>query len=178
MKILLLISMLIGSVSNDSSELKLDKSRSSLSILGTSSVHDWESVVNEFSVSGNIDGKSITSLKVEVVVKSIESGKGIMDNKTYDALLEKDFPEIVFEAPFLEIEGENISGDGTLSLAGQSQKMTINAKILTSSETELKVGGEVKVTMSEYGITPPTAMFGTLKTGDKVTIKYELLLKK
>ncbi|MEP5612284.1 MAG: YceI family protein [Cyclobacteriaceae bacterium] len=178
MKILLMILTLFGSANYDSTELELDKSKSTMSILGTSSIHDWESIVNDFSVTGLINSQFITGLQVQVVVKSIESGKGIMDNKTYDALLEKDFPKILFKAPSLEIKGESIEGSGTLSLAGQSQEITIEAQVLYSSGTELKVGGEVNLSMSDFGITPPTAMFGTLKTGDDVTIKYEFLLKK
>ena len=34
--------------------------------------------------------------------------------------------------------------------------------------------GSIKIVMSDYGIEPPVAMFGTLKTGDEVTIDFEL----
>jgi len=32
--------------------------------------------------------------------------------------------------------------------------------------------------MSKFGIAPPTAMFGSLETGDDVVIKFEILLNK
>jgi hypothetical protein len=30
--------------------------------------------------------------------------------------------------------------------------------------------------MSDYGIKPPTMMMGTIRVGDKVTVRYRLLL--
>jgi hypothetical protein len=30
--------------------------------------------------------------------------------------------------------------------------------------------------MTDYGIKPPTALFGRLKTGDEVTVKFELVV--
>ena len=32
--------------------------------------------------------------------------------------------------------------------------------------------GEVPVTMSQFGVTPPRAMAGVLRTGDEVTVKF------
>ena len=177
MKAIILI-FLIGFVGYDPTDLKLNKSQSTMSINGTSSLHDWESIVNDFSVTGNISEEAVTELKVEVIVKSIESGKSIMDSKTFDALKEKEFPTISFQAARLKIDGEKISGKGTVNVAGQSKEISIAAKILQQSKSELKVAGEVNIVMSEFQIEPPKAMFGTLHTGDQVTIKYELLLNK
>jgi len=32
--------------------------------------------------------------------------------------------------------------------------------------------------MTEYKMSPPTAMFGTLKTGDDVVVKFDITYKK
>ena len=63
---------------------KLDKEKSKITIKGTSSIHEWESEVNDFQGSGlfNIQGNQITNaedIQIKVVVKSIKSGKSIMD---------------------------------------------------------------------------------------------------
>ncbi|PIB35646.1 hypothetical protein BFP72_09710 [Reichenbachiella sp. 5M10] len=156
------------------SQLQLNTDKSSLSILGTSSVHDWESKVNTYTVTGQINGNQIKNLKVEIITKSIKSGKSIMDSKTYDALLEDKFPKIIFEANALNINNQSVNGKGKLTLAGQTKDIQLKGKVTTYANGILKVEGTHQLVMSQYDITPPTAMFGSLVTGDEVTIKYNL----
>lgn len=179
MRTFLLLTIFISTLNSDySSELKLDKSRSSMSIIGTSSLHDWESKVNDFSLTGTINESTLSDIKVEVVTNSIESGRSIMNKKTFDALMAEEFPLIVFEASQLKINDDEVQGEGIVTIVGQSKSIPIKASIGMQTSSELYVIGEVKLKMTEFGIDPPTAMFGTLKTGDDITIKYELLLTK
>lgn len=159
-------------------EIKLINSESKLLIQGTSTIHDWESVIDMYSITGNIQGESLTDLNVVVKSKSIKSGKSIMDDKTYDALKAEKFPEIIFRAESLSINETGIVGLGTLEIVGVSKEKTIEAIIINQTATELKVKGTVKIRMSEFGIEPPTAMFGSIKTGDEIFITYELMFKK
>jgi len=66
--------------------LTLDKANSQLSILGTSSVHDWASIVEKFDASATLTANELTNVKFEAHVKSIKSGKSGMDKNTYTAL--------------------------------------------------------------------------------------------
>ena len=45
-------------------------------------------------------------------------------------------------------------------------------------DKQFQVKGEVPLKMSDFGIDPPTAMMGTLKTGNEVVIKYNLEFEK
>ncbi len=38
----------------------------------------------------------------------------------------------------------------------------------------VKATGMVPIKMTDYGIKPPTAIFGRLKTGDEVKVNFEL----
>jgi hypothetical protein len=66
--------------------------KSTVTINGSSNVHDWTSNAKNVSVAGalTVVGGELTgiqSLKVVFPVKGIKSDKGsIMDDKTYDAL--------------------------------------------------------------------------------------------
>jgi polyisoprenoid-binding protein YceI len=40
----------------------------------------------------------------------------------------------------------------------------------------MTVSGDYTLKMTDYGIQPPKAMWGTIKTGDEVTIKFEIVL--
>jgi hypothetical protein len=156
----------------------VNKADSKIVISGTSTIHDWESDVTDFSITGNWTANAVTDLKASAVVKSIKSGKSVMDNKTFDALQSETQPLIILTADNLAINAQRVSGSANLKIAGVSRQIAINAAILTNTATEVKLKGEIPITMSQYGITPPTAMFGSLKTGDDVVVRYEFTLTK
>ena len=60
-------------------------------------------------------------------------------------------------------------------LVGKKKPMDFTA---TTKDVDgsVQVTGSVSMKMSEFGIEPPTAMFGTLTTGDEVTIEFNFLL--
>ena len=154
-----------------------------VSILGTSNVHDWEMKVakinSELTLSSS---KQITSLVVKIPVISIKSGKGIMDEKTYDAFDSKKNPNIVFqltEASSIKLTDKDseITLTGNLSMAGETRKISFKTvgKITKTGDYQLK--GSVPLKMTDFKIKPPTAMLGAMKTGDAVTVKFDVSFK-
>lgn len=153
-------------------------SESKMTISGTSTLHDWESVVENFSATVSMKEGDVMSATFEGKVKSIKSGTGSMDDNTYEAMSADKYPTISFKSKEITTEGNNMVVQGTLTIAGKSQTIKM---ILTKeqwSEKSLKVSGSHTMKMSEYGINPPRAMFGTIRTGDEVTIKFDLTLYK
>ena len=61
---------------------------------------------------------------------------------------------------------------------GKTKDITLQFKISNSNQNQINVTGETKLKMSDFGIDPPTAMLATLKTGDDITIKYNIILQK
>ena len=157
---------------------KIDLKTSKITIKGTSSIHEWESEVKDFQGSGlfTIEGSQITNAEnilIKVVVKSIESGKSIMDGKTMDALKESKYPVIQFSSTETSIKDNLLICKGKMEMAGASKMVTTNVSYkIVQGVPEFT--GSIKIVMSEYGIEPPVAMFGTLKTGDEVNIDFEL----
>ena len=105
-----------------------------------------------------------------------------MNKKTYDALEADDYPSITFELisiSDLESSGNQFSGKatGTMKIAGESSVMTVPFQGSVVDGSTFKVKGDFSLEMSDFGIDPPTAMLGTLKTGDKVTLNYEFTFK-
>jgi len=158
-----------------------------LSIKGTSNLHDWESVAKEARANGSItveDGtlKAIPSLTVEVPVKSIKSPKGsVMDNKTYDALKAKSNPNITFKLDKVNSlvkkgDAYDISATGSLSIAGVTNKIDMQVKGKTSGDS-VTFSGSKKMKMTDFKIDPPTALFGTMTTGNDIEIVFSVTLK-
>lgn len=154
-----------------------------VTIHGTSNVHDWDMKVTKVNSELVVNSsKQITALFVKIPVVSIKSGKGIMDGKTYDAFDAKKNPNIVFQlteassAKWSDKDTE-ITLTGNLSMAGETRKISfkILGKILKTGEYQLK--GNVPLKMTDYGMTPPTAFFGSMKTGDAVSVKFDVTFK-
>ena len=151
-------------------------SKSELLIEGTSTVHDWTSTVNDYQVTGVLTENEVNDLKVIVTTRSIKSGKSIMDDKTYDALEADKFPNVVFEASQLERSNDKISGTGQLNIIGKERPISFTADTQALPDGALQVTGAVSLKMSDFGIEAPTAMFGTITTGDEVTIQFNFYL--
>jgi polyisoprenoid-binding protein YceI len=158
-----------------------------MSIAGTSSLHKWESSVGAASVKSDIllnetGLEAINSLYFEVEAKSIKSTKGaVMDKKTWEALKTDQHPKISFQLTKIEsissVGGEyDIKALGNLSIAGVKQAigMTVKAKVLSNGHLSIK--GAKALKMTDYKIDPPTALMGTLKTGNDITINFEIVL--
>ena len=119
---------------------------------------------------------SISDIYFAADVKSIKSGQSGMDKNIYKALKSDDFPKIEFKSENLKIEGNEITGKGTLTIAGQSKEINVNLELIKKDPRNI-VSGTIALKMTEYGIKPPTAVFGTIKTGDEIKIEILLSIK-
>ena len=160
----------------------------SLAIKGTSNLHDWESPAKEVRASGVITFtagvlKSIQSLNVEIPVKTIKSTKGsIMDNKTYDALKADQFPNINYKLE--KVTGLNprngiydVNTSGYLTIAGATNRIDMYVQGKAGADGSITFNGSKKLKMTDYKIKPPTALMGTMTTGDEVEIVFQITLK-
>ena len=155
--------------------------QSKMTIAGTSSLHDWESDVSQIDGTARINitsGNKLTieNLSVSIPVTSIKSGKSSMDKNTYEALKEKSHPEITFlMTDYTLNNGNQIQARGKLTIAGVTKDVNINATYQMVDEDKINFTGTVPIDMTDYNIDPPTAVFGTIKTGKDVTLQYDIL---
>jgi len=180
--IILSICILIWSNAVSQTPYNIDLSASKIAINGTSSLHDWTSDLTKFSGKGVFVVEQQKLVKAEDVtitmnVKSIKSGKSMMDGKTMDALQEEDYPVITFKSKESTlISDKKVRCKGDLTLAGVTREVMtdLNVEYLNSAMT---FSGKIKIIMSDYGIEPPVALLGSIKTGDEVTVDYKLNFK-
>ena len=67
-----------------------------------------------------------------------------------------------------------VEAHGALTIAGQTHDVRLVAEAqLTGSG--LRIAGSKDLLMSDFGVKPPTMMFGTVKTGDKIVVHFNLL---
>jgi hypothetical protein len=154
-----------------------------MTIHGTSNLHDWETVATEVIVQGKFQAESgslqsVDQLSVRVPVSKIKSEKGkTMDNKTYESLKSDKHPTITFTASKVTVTGAEVSATGTLQIAGQSKTVTVKGQWKAMGNNEIEITGSHALKMSDYGISAPTALLGTMKTGDGITLKFSVRTK-
>jgi polyisoprenoid-binding protein YceI len=168
-----------------SHKYKIDKNK--IIIKGTSNLHDWKMEVED--INGNMDAdikdnkiESINSLTLNVNVNSIKSGKSLMDKKTYYALKSELYPEIHFSLSgisdiIINNKGQLVTANGVLSIAGIKKSIQIKAIGSTYNNGDLGFTGSKSLKMSDFNIMPPTAIFGTLKTGDSIVVEFDISFK-
>jgi Na+-transporting NADH:ubiquinone oxidoreductase subunit NqrC len=177
--IILMIFLLGGTVYGQTPySLKLAK----MTVDGTSSLHDWTSDVTKVEWIGSFlvgenKVKEVKNVQVKIAVTSIQSTKGkIMDNKTYEAFKYEKNPAIIYKLNTISITDAALKANGTLTMAGTTKaiEMSVTAKVLANGDIQLT--GSQKLNMRDYKMEPPTAMMGTIKVGEMVTVKFDLTL--
>jgi len=161
--------------------LKLDPNTSTIIINGISNLHNWDSkatkISGEFALTNS---KQVQALSIKIPVKSIKSGNGLMDNKTYEAFDADKNPFITFQltepaSPVLTSEKDvQVTLTGNLSMAGVTRKISFKSIGKSTNAGVYKFSASVPIKMSDYKMSAPTAMFGALKVGDAVTLKLDI----
>jgi len=182
MMLSLCIIIITGS-SLQAQSLKINPKTSTMTILGTTNVHNFKSKVEQINGEMVINSsKKVQSLVVEIPVNSIKSGEKLMDKKTYETFNQPKFPNITFkliEASGLQIAADNISVTvtGDLTMAGVTRKISFktSGKNLKPGSYEFK--GNIPLKMTDFNMKPPTMMLGVMKVGDALTLQYNIDLE-
>lgn len=156
-----------------------------VAIHGSSNLRDWKDSVG--TVSGDmtagigVDGKlEVQAIHIKMEVRSIKSDLGSgMDHKTYTALKADANPEIIFllDVP-VKLMQINPGGDasvlkGHLTLAGICRPVIMQVSLLMLGQGKIQFEGSQAINMTDYGVKPPTALFGTIKARPQITIKFK-----
>lgn len=162
-------------------QFKIQNINSSLTVSGTSSLHDWEEVAETYSgnLSINLENAAILEkLTVTVKAESLKSGKGGMDKNTYKALKTDSYKDIVFTMKEVsDVVKKNdkdysLKVTGNLTIAGERRLIELPLDMEINGGT-VTLSGSKKMKMTDFKIDPPKALLGTITTGDEITIKFK-----
>lgn len=181
MKVWILCSILFlfagGLVHSQSSYSLADNS--TLEVSGTSTLHDWVMTSDEASGQARMTIsqnkiESIQSLNVRLKAESLKSGKSRMDNNAYSTLKTDDNPFITFRMTEVQqITDKFVLAKGTLTIAGNSETVTLRVDYKLN-QNSVNFKGSHDITFTEYGMESPTAMLGTIRTGEDLTLSFDV----
>lgn len=174
----ILLSFFTLSMTIQGQDYQSKQAESSMKISGTSTLHDWEINIESFTGKAKMNGENMENASFVAQVKSLKSGTSSMDDNTYKALKAKEHPQITFKSTGITGSNGKLTIKGNLTIAGATRPVTLSTTLEKWAEKSLTVKGSYTFNMSEFGIDPPRAMLGTIRTGDEITITFKLVLYK
>ena len=167
----------------------LTLSSAKVTIDGTSNIHEYTASTTEVrltrvAVAGGISGAgvlaavlnpgAVEAFEIAVRAAALTSPKEGLDKNMHKALKVGEFKDITFRLIRLE-STPSLKAIGVLKIAGVEREVAFELKTIATATT-LTVTGQVPLLMTDYGITPPKAMLGMLKTDPKITVTFEVVL--
>jgi polyisoprenoid-binding protein YceI len=150
-------------------------------IAGTSTMHDWtmtsQGATYNASFEINADGipTKLSAVTVNLPAESLKSKEKAMDKNAYNSLKTDKYKEITFQLASSKIVQKTITCTGNLTIAGTTKPIEVDVIYEVRNGT-LYCKGSKKIKMTDFNVEPPTFMFGAIKTGDDLTINFEVTL--
>src|SRR6476646_2341560 len=165
--------------------------QSRLWIDGTSTIRSFTCKAGEVNALVEVNGanaipslltgeKGVKAVQVTVPAEKMDCGNGKMNDHMRNALKVTENPTITFSLTNYDVtkNADGISGtiNGTLDLGGVKKPISLQATGANEGGM-LHVNGGYELKMTDYGLKPPTLMFGRIKVGETVKVGFDLLLK-
>jgi hypothetical protein len=163
-----------------------------ISIAGTSNVHAYTAStavvrVTRVQLAAGVAGPSfwddvvkpgaVEAFEIAIPAASLSSPKKDLDKNMHKALKVQEHADITFRLSAIEsgTTAGTLKARGVLRIAGVERDVVLDVTT-EHHESTLTVKGTLDLLMTDYGIKPPTAMLGMLKTEPKVTVTFETVL--
>ena len=155
---------------------------------------DGSSSVNTFTcTAGTVEGSGVfhasrpsdtlpAEVEVRVPVRRFDCGKARMNSDLYDALRAEAHAHIRFRldeaawtAPTAEDDAYDLHITGRLTIAGTERPVALTAQGRQRPDGAYGATGSLPLRMSDFGIDPPSALFGLIKAHDDITVRFDLV---
>ncbi len=188
--IFLILALVFGtSINSSAQKFNIDNEASSLAIFGTSTLHDWklnaEKIIGdaEFEISGK-ELKSIKALSIEVPVEPMKSGLDAIDSHMRTAMTANNSSVVTFilkEVTMLAqntIGGYTVQANGNITIIKNTKPVALQSTIEMKDDGSIRIFGETHISMTDYGVAPPQAEMGSIKTEDEVKVVFDVVFVK
>jgi YceI-like protein len=163
-----------------------------VSIAGTSNIHAYTASTNaarivRLQLASSATGATawddilkpgaIEAFEIAIPAATLTSPKEGLDKNMHKALKVTEHPDITFRLLRLEsgASPDTMRAVGGLTVTGVEREIALTLRMERRAST-LTVKGDVAVVMTDFGIAPPKAMLGMLKTDPKVIVTFETVL--
>jgi hypothetical protein len=164
---------------------------SKMTIYGSANVTDWEAKAK--TITGEIklrdpdlsdwsgaDASLFESVRIAIKVDDIDADSRRMNNNMHGYLKKDRHPEITYrlveakELAVLDNPGVKLTVRGVINAAGTDKEIVHDVEVRKNDSGGLVVSGSQDLKMTDFGIDPPTAMLGSVRSRDEMTITFEI----
>lgn len=122
---------------------------------------------------------------LSIPIESLRCGNRVMEGDLRRALDAEHYPAIEFR--FTRIDGalhRDMDRDlyettvlGELSVAGVRRPVKLRVVAQRVSRSRFRLRAELPLRMTDFGVTPPTALFGLIKANNDLKVRFDLILQ-
>lgn len=165
---------------------------STLSLEGTSTLHGFTCKTDKLEAFIDVDpgyrlkqmtevAHPILKTRVIIPVKSLKCGDGKLEKNMYETLKADKNATITYILSTYELiagsrsaTGFSADTKGLLTISGKENSINMPIKSERAVNGSVSATGTYALLMTDFGIKPPKFMFGTLKVGNKITVKFNI----
>jgi len=126
----------------------------------------------------------LKTVQVRVPISALKCGHAPMERALRRALKADDPTRVEYiSATFAAVrDGSDtanaltVSTVGALSIAGHESPVKMDVGTTRLADGTIEARGTVPILMSDFGIEPPTALFGALRAGNRVIVRFAMKL--
>ncbi|HET9870357.1 MAG TPA: YceI family protein [bacterium] len=158
---------------------------SSLYLVGNSTLHQYQmragtllgsARVAAGDLAAGLKAGSAGPMALVVPLKDFKSRESGLDDNADKALKADQNPQIRFDLKGEKFDGQTLTAQGTLSVAGVAAPVTLSAAAVLKDGT-LRLKGVQKLKMTDFKVTPPSIslLVTAITCTDQVEIHYDVL---
>lgn len=162
-------------------------------VTGGSTIRSWECEAERLEIrvriSGDPDrleiadlGDAVSLVELHAATPAMDCDNDTMNNHMWEALNAREHGWISFRMSDYELEsaGNSDSGvriSGTLAMAGETHDVVLDATLEQQADGTLALEGSHELNMTDWGISPPRLMLGTLRVDEVVQVHWDLTMR-
>jgi polyisoprenoid-binding protein YceI len=123
----------------------------------------------------------VRSVELQVPADGLACGNGTMNAHMLRALEATAHPTITFAVETYDLaradDAVRVTLNGTLTMGGVGRPISVVARATEDSSGAVRFVGSHELRMTEWGLTPPSLMHGTMNADERIKVRFDLLFK-
>lgn len=166
-----------------SNESKLSiKGKSNVNEFSCESEHELQQDALDFTYSVQADTVTVNGVSLSLEIDQFDCGKRAINKDFKSTLKYKEHPfiEIILNELVLSDSTDIIPQQAivTIKIAGEEKQYSVPLNSFSSSEEYFIIGGNKILYMTDFGLDPPSPMFGLIKVDDELDIVFDLVIRR
>lgn len=186
------IAVILGSATSAAQRdtVRVDVGRGSeVWIEGSSNVADWRCKATTFDARVELShgtsrdediGAALRTINIKVAVRDLKCGNRKMDHDLYAALNANDPTNPAWILGRFDVVSDStahgIATRGPLVVSGIERMVDVPVSTDQLDGGAVRARGAVAMRMTDFGIKPPTGLFGLIRSRNEITVRFDLVV--